>query len=446
MKVLITCVGMNDPFNQKGGEGPILSFFDLIRRINIYRKYRPNEIFLLSTQDRPDVSSATQKKGEETKEELKKRSWGKVYNKSLDISDPTDYEQLLPAMKEAITKIIKMHGENAQYIINVSPGTGQMEAVWFALANSGLIKATFFQVKPPGVKKKGQKRIRKINIEPLFESDLIRIGINHFSGFQFESASKVFEDLSRRTVFPERASKASFFRELCRAYHNWSVFRYEEAKRIIDDCLRGFSFIPNQIRKLLQAQSAQLNLLSRDPISPMERAIDLYHAAYLQFEAGNYADSIWRSAASYEAVIVYKACDVIESIIQIQINPEHYGQILSQNSKNNSQVQNFILNFHGGRIPWFLGPGVAAGVLQRDRLASNQSVRRLLDKGRKLCDLRNRMLHQTQPVTRENAQEGLEVARQAIIQFGQNIQNRLESDYPFAKESLEEIKSYMEKL
>ena len=167
--MLLTCVGLNDPFNQYDDRGPVLSLCHYLKTIDIHRqKYLPiAAIYLLSTIEKPGSVQPTQRRGEQTRDILEAEGW-RVYTRPLNLLDPTDYTELVPAMSQTLQGIIQEWGNQGEYLVNTSPGTSQMEAVWISLYNTGLLpRATLLQVKAPWTEPDEEKRVRPVNIAPL---------------------------------------------------------------------------------------------------------------------------------------------------------------------------------------------------------------------------------------------------------------------------------------
>lgn len=171
-RVLLICVGTRDPYTQRDDEkreGPILSFHQYLKDVPKYnKKYMPIQaVYLLSTMEKLGSVNPTQKNAEDTKKILEKRGW-RVYHRPLDVLDPTDYHELVPAMMEVLLSILQEQGSQCEYLINVSPGTGQMEAVWISLYIAGLLpKAVLLQVKAPWDEPDIKKRVREVAVVPL---------------------------------------------------------------------------------------------------------------------------------------------------------------------------------------------------------------------------------------------------------------------------------------
>lgn len=174
-RVLLSCVGTQDPYTRRDNEeieGPVLSFCKYLKELKRYRDaYLPIEaIYLLSTADKPGSVRPTQRNAEETQKILEKRGW-RVYHRPLDVLDPTDYRELMPAMTQVVQRVVQECGMDCEFLVNVSPGTGQMEAVWISLYNAGLLPhATLLQVKAPWDEPDIEKRIREVDITPLTQT------------------------------------------------------------------------------------------------------------------------------------------------------------------------------------------------------------------------------------------------------------------------------------
>lgn len=245
MRILLTCVGLNDPRNREGKEGPILSSMDYIARIERFRVYHPDRIYLLSTAEKPGASKPTQSKGNEVQQILKERGW-EVYHRVLDLLDPTDYAELFREMRNAISKILQESGnQQAEIFVNVSPGTPQMQAVWMSLINAGALKARALQVKDPADEPDENKRLREVDIKPLFESEFIRIGHDLFSQYAFKRAAEVFYNLALQTPDYIRTEKAEFFSDLSNVYAEVENFEYKKAWDKLQNLLERYKNLLN---------------------------------------------------------------------------------------------------------------------------------------------------------------------------------------------------------
>lgn len=57
------------------------------------------------------------------------------------ITDLRDEQQIATEVQKWLKKIVKKHGQDAQYFINVSLGTNETQAVWFVLSEAGFLPA-----------------------------------------------------------------------------------------------------------------------------------------------------------------------------------------------------------------------------------------------------------------------------------------------------------------
>lgn len=325
-RVLLVCVGHNDPFNQRGGEGPIVSFCDYVMRIPAYRKYCPDCIYLFSTVNRNDAKRPTQDNGELTKEYLvdemgktRNTPWGRqVYHRPLDVLDPTDYGELIPKLQEALTEVQRTH-PSAEYIVNVSPGTGQMEAVWISFAQGGILRGTLLQVKSPQEEPDEEKRIRAVKVDPLVEHAAFRICTELFSQFGFMQAAKLLSALSHKTPLPERKTRAQVLSELAEAYYHWDARHYSESITLLKRIEAALQHEPalqsapfGQLRQEVRRQHQELSKLhqceemlrqlSSNPSTKVSISkgfvaaylVDMHQGSRRRYKVEQYDEVIWR--------------------------------------------------------------------------------------------------------------------------------------------------------
>ena len=337
-KILIVCVGGQDPLNPESGKiGPILSFFDYLQKYEGLAKYRPERIYLLPTMDKPGASRPTQTKGEQTRDALKQRGWNEVYVKPLDVVDPSNYTQLIPVMLGALESIRRENDteeQPAEYLICVSPGTGQMEAVWLSFAKSGITNATLLQVKAPWDEPDESKRVREVEFEPLFESDFIKIAEGLFRDYLFHRAEKIFEDLALRTPNDDRMEAAEVFTELAAAYADWEGFKYQDARARLERSLKGISLRKHKFAELLTIAEKQFEtatwLTQKDVPTT---AVDVFHCARRRVKVRDYMKAMWLFWATYEILVVRLAEETLRTECRLSASfnfPEkfrEFGQI-----------------------------------------------------------------------------------------------------------------------
>lgn len=445
MRILLMCVGLNDPTPQgkPDQDGPILSFMDYISRIPEYQSYRPDRIYLISTADKPGAVKPTQQNGNRVEQELKRRGWSEVYHRPLDVLDPTDYSELLPQMKRMVQSILEEPGnQEAEVLVNVSPGTGQMEAVWMALMNAGVLKARALQVKAPWDEPDERKRVREVDFTPLFESGLIRIAHDLFSQYAFQRAAEVLTELAIRTPDVNRAERAELFADLSKVYADVENFEYPKAKeglqRILEryhNLLRDSSL--QALQEQLQAQTDALEKLVKQDL--LTAALDLYASAERRLELGHYVECIWRLWATYELVVTEKARETIRNACSLDPSfplPYMLRRFVTQ-GQGQKEVQS-IVNLWGDlqRVPKYLGRDAAEELLRR---RGDSGIRQFLedreDEIESLAQLRHRAVHEVNPPTEEDCTQG-----QALIRGLLRQTFRLQRiDYPFQPKRLKRI-------
>jgi len=147
-KVLFSFVGSQDPFNRDNKEGPILTLAGV---------YQFDRYVLLHTAG-PDVTQRARK----TKDTILKRKKSSVDLYPLAIDDPTDYSQILSAMRK-MWHSFTQNRTSGNYFVIITSGTPAMHACWLLLIAGGEINATILYLRRPEYVQKGQLLIRKIN-------------------------------------------------------------------------------------------------------------------------------------------------------------------------------------------------------------------------------------------------------------------------------------------
>jgi len=138
MDVLLTFTGFHDPYfkglvDQEEQPGPILSLLST-------RSF--DHIFLFDT-------PSTQRVTEETKDAILKRHRGtEVHVLEINLSDPTNYQEIFRGLRAHIHSIIEGFS-SARFFVAVASGTPHMHACWVLLTASGEIPARILHVRPP---------------------------------------------------------------------------------------------------------------------------------------------------------------------------------------------------------------------------------------------------------------------------------------------------------
>ena len=450
MKVLITCVGTRDPYwnrtlNQSYApdgehpmrdEGPILSFYNHMAA----REEAPDWIYLISTDDGPEVREPTKRHGDATRERLLALGVPHVTHLPMQGVNPTDYEMLMPTLRRFINDILhQTQAHHPTYIINQSPGTPQMRAVLYALVHSGVIPAQLYQTEP----------YKRIHIDLLYEDELKKSALRLLEHFTFEAAAAVLHDLSHRTLDDNRAVTAWHMGQLCTAYWEWNRFDYPQAAAVMRDVAHSDVLYRShfeELRDLITRQFSVLNELTAPPRTSHLRLIDLYYKAEYLHLVGQYSDSIWRCSGICEHLLKSRVSKYLENQTGLQPDTDQFRKWL-QDHQTHAKVAGFTARyFSHDPIPRILGLREALALTDRMRcdvpeiaLAYAQH-----DQVHRLQSLRNSAIHRQTPLTREESEEAIRCARQVLAEYG-GFEPQLR-DYPFSPRDFETLSRLAERL
>lgn len=153
MNVLLTFTGFHDPYfkglvDEAEQPGPIISLL----RIRSF-----DHIVLFDT---PSTRSVT----EETRAAiLKIKSTSKVHVLDINISDPTNYQEIFKGLRGYLPKLIDEF-PSARFFVAVASGTPQMHACWVLLSASGEIPARILHVRPPRFVTKERPLVNEVDM------------------------------------------------------------------------------------------------------------------------------------------------------------------------------------------------------------------------------------------------------------------------------------------
>ena len=136
--ILLTFIGSHDPYNPDGSDGPILSYISHFSTEGFYKIYFFYE------------SSEFLRRGYDLLEIVKKKlSNTNIEFVKINVSSPTDYEDLFKEIAKNVLKIEKENREaNPEYFILTDSGTPQMQTCWVLVVASNLFKAHLIQGVP----------------------------------------------------------------------------------------------------------------------------------------------------------------------------------------------------------------------------------------------------------------------------------------------------------
>ena len=142
-RILVSPIGNRDPYSSDGKEGSALT---------LCRHIQPDIVYLLPTAERPDVKNSTFPNALETKEKINGViPNAEVYIKPLDVSDPTDFAQILPQVKDVLSRILKETElfSDRKIFLNASSATSQIQIACLLAVSSGFFPAKALQVAAP---------------------------------------------------------------------------------------------------------------------------------------------------------------------------------------------------------------------------------------------------------------------------------------------------------
>jgi hypothetical protein len=367
---------------------------------------------------------------------------------------------VIPALRNIVADVKreveqKSQSQDLEWVVLVSPGTPQMQAAWYVLANEGTLPAKLYRVTDQG-------EVSFINVDPLFEQEWKHLALKQFRAFAFQAASQTLTHLAQRALSSQRREAAQFFSQLAEAYSLWQIFEYDQASRK----LRGLLY-PNWLKdalvSLLENQKKKLSALcQQNPPILQAKAIDLYHGARLKQAIGEYTDAIWRAASAYEQVLIERALEALKRELGHRPNPYRFKESLGQIYENNrndpqrQQRQREIMRKLAGissrrnltaqalleRMEPFLGVDPAGKILR----ITDRQFEIFLNVLQNLLRVRNNAVHRASPVSKEEVERGLELLLKVMKeQFGESIVQEIEN-YALSKESLEQIANAMENL
>jgi len=294
VKILISPVGLSDPVSERReGEGPALT---------LCRYLEPDIVFLLPTAERLDIRDSTYGQAKKTKEELETILPNtKIYIQALDVSDPTDFSQILRQLRIIIKSIreqAQSHLER-EFFINVSSATPQIQAACLLAVSSGLLDAKALQVADPRYVPKGE-RVREAPVTLLQETEQLDKVARLFHRYLFDACIEELKSLERLTSTRQRRDAAENWRFLCRAYAAMDRLDYENGYREMANLMERIRNT-NEYHSVAALLAEQLSTLKelKDATKQENQLIltDIYHNAYRRFQQGNFADTlarIWR--------------------------------------------------------------------------------------------------------------------------------------------------------
>ncbi len=303
IKILLSAVGLHDPLGSDGSEGPIMG---------AVRELKPDILFLFPTRRQVNEKlTSTEENSRATTEKLGK-SYGnlKIYERTLNLPDPTDYGRIIGLLTAEIEEIKAQYsGSATEYSVSITSGTPQLQSAFLVLLGSNRLKAKAYQVVDLRYLEPGENRVRLVETHFMEESNQINRARKFFNKNNFESAGAELLELACYTIYPEREKKAEVFHDLTTCYFHWDLYQHEEALKNIEKCmpqLRKYGF--DDLAAIAGEQKAILEeIIALEEQEGYLNLVDLYHNALRRLEGRQYVDCLNRFKRIYEGTYYYVA-------------------------------------------------------------------------------------------------------------------------------------------
>ncbi len=438
MKVLLSCVGRNDPVSEETNEeGAILTSV---------RKLRPDYVILFPTQEHPaGVWSSTWDNAKMAQEFLCDPEFKEIGVKNctlypLCLEDPRDYREILRQLRDHIDRILR--GEDfrlSEIFVNLSSGTPQMEACWLVLGNAGYLpNARFYQVARPSLTQRTiDERVSGVDISFLEEDLLIEGFRRDIELGAYELAERNMRKLAKITTYLDRKALFEVLTELMEAYASWDRLDYVKARDRIGKTLRTIQRFPNlsSLRSLVQEQLQVAGSLAAATTEDFFILTDIYHNAVRKFNRAAYADSTARSWRLVEGVYYYR-------LRQLGVDPFEPGnsrdeQVLEFMKERRYRLDRPLLFYeaqdvlHNFDKDWLFSlRNTQLGEIQLDVPVGKSSVNNAMCKIR---EIRNKSIvaHGTASVDHRQAAVSLALAKTCLCYAFKGKKQEIEQ-YPFS--------------
>lgn len=303
MKILLSAVGNRDPFALDNTDGPLLT---------VAKHIEPDILIMFPTQNQLDESrSSTEDRCPEIETEIKGYLPEITIRRvPIDLPDPTDYHDVLAKLIKKIEEIKKKYeSSKAEYYINVSSATAQIQASFLILVSTQRISAKVYQARDPKYVMEGQERVKEIDIQFLEEENQIRRARIFSKKYYFSSAADELISLAVNTRKAERAKLAELFSDILTAYHYMDLYQHQEGLCHLERAIPEISrYRLDSMLPILHSQEKCLKKIIelRDEES-WENICELYHNIVRRFEMEQYIECSSRYKRIYEGCHFYIA-------------------------------------------------------------------------------------------------------------------------------------------
>ena len=434
MRILISPVGMQDPFSPTSNEEGSV--------VTLCRKLRPDLVYLLPTAERHDARSSTAQAAEDT------RAWLasdlpeiKVFIKPLDVADPTDYHEVLQELHRVVRAIVDETTEigDRELFLNASSATPQIKTAGLMLVASGVLPARPFQVADPRFQTRAD-RVQEIDVAFLVEGPTIDKVHRLFDRHLFAVCQEELQGLAETSVLTHRRYAAAMLAKVCDAYAALDRLAYSRVAPPLQSALKDVRGVPafDAAHATIEAQLATLRELTAAAEAERFTVLcDIYHNAIRRFDEENFADVLARAWRVAEGCLFHRLRETYG------IEPRRLPA-----SRNQANLQK--LRAARPEAGWLMlkdAREVLESVFGDERLqrrlrkavppefGAYRSFGAFLED---LRDARNQSVaaHGVKPVTKEVAQQGLFLAR-TMLDFA--FPSMPVDDFAFSSEKLQVV-------
>jgi len=325
-RVLISCVGKNDPWGRPDSTGrptpgPILSILEHLDSHN----QLPHKVLLLVTkthQHTAVLQNGAQaeylQQGLEDRSDATQQEIKKLYNIAQIVScelavNPADLDEVIPAVLEVLQGQIAPDDE---VHINISSGTPAMSAALTFLLDSGFLPyQQIWQSLDPTKLPLDAVCVKSVSLGYLTERDRLERAVNLLKAMAFGQAGSAFREISRMSLIRERRSKAQAVASLMEVYQLWDQAEFQEALEKFEGTPGAKQALKNvNLWDKLPHLDDQLNTLTRivndlksySSLRETESILeDIYAALVRRRRSGNYINVTTKARRLYEGILNY---------------------------------------------------------------------------------------------------------------------------------------------
>ena len=450
--VLLSFVGNTDPWPYKGAPedrsmicpdgvdvGAILGLCKGLKP-----EYHPDILYMFPScrAKNTDSSRNTEWRAEWIEEILAKQAPDiKCRILPLDITDPTDFEQISMEWARnvdiALDELkVRDNPDEYQFHLNCTSATQQMTAVAYVFASTGRIPGIIrWQCKDPQfVRETGGERIVEVNATFLEENEhrkRMEAGAKHLS---FVSVQDSCATLSKIASSPRQRQIAEHLGKIFEAYVFMDALRYQDAYVMVRDVEKSpifNEFLDDAHSALLKAQVEMLKILQTGSVKEStENLVDLYFNMQRCFTRGAYTDVLARFWRMGEGCVYYR----LEN--EWGIDPRNI-----MNSPIKENLEAIKRHFDKSNLKDFMefrrGRTVLMDVF-KDKAFNNQELNKIFSKDiMELIERRNHTIiaHGMRPVSEQNAKECIKIAEKLLRAFLPNAAQMIEK-YPFREQDI----------